>query len=373
MVEKTITAKFLQPEIYSRLLRLIENDRVGSAYLFTGPRGCGKEALAIEFAGLVNGGLSDLRIQDRFRKLNHENLKLVFPLSAPKDSKTDDPLKHLKTSEMEWIEQAFIAKTRDPFHKIEFPGATRIILASIRELRKSLVLKSLTGGTKVVLVFDAHLLSLGGGTSANALLKILEEPPPDTVFVLVTDHKYELLPTILSRCQHIDFPPLEDRIIRELIHSENLEPDYEETIIRLARGDAHLARSLVRESPEEIETILKEVLTPLLKQNADQWRRFVDRYAQLARNDFPTFRFHFYLLRVWLNSQDLSRHGLRETALFRNLSTVLNDRYPQADFMRLDACIQELLSGPLQNLYMPLSLFNFIVTFQHVLQGKQPA
>ncbi|MFQ6615056.1 MAG: hypothetical protein ACE5D1_09460, partial [Fidelibacterota bacterium] len=100
MVEKTLNAKSLQPEIYSRLLRLIENGHVGSAYLFTGPRGCGKEALAIEFAGLVNGGLKNESIQNRFRKLNHENLKLVYPLPAPKDSKTDDPLKHLKTAEM---------------------------------------------------------------------------------------------------------------------------------------------------------------------------------------------------------------------------------------------------------------------------------
>ncbi len=367
-----MTPEQLQPEIYARLVRLIENQRVGSAYLFSGPRGCGKEALAIEFAGLVNGGLEAPERMDRFRKLNHENLKLVFPLSAPKDSKTDDPLKHLTSSEMEWLEAALAAKARDPFYKIEFPNATRIILASIRELRKSLVLKSLTGGMKVVVIFDAHLLSQGQGESANALLKILEEPPPDTVFVLVTDHKSELLPTILSRCQHIDFPPLSDNLIEALLTSMKVEPEAQKLIVTLAQGDAHLARTLAKESPEELKSVLQGFLEPVLKPDPDRWRNFVNTYSRMARNDPATYRFHLYLVRVWLHNQFRDRKGMKGNAFLTTLFGSLNDRFPNADFLQMDGCLNDLLRAPQQNLYMPLSLLNFLTSFQRALHGKSP-
>ncbi len=366
-----MTPDILQPEIYKRLVRVVEKGRVGGAYLFSGPRGCGKEAMAIEFAGMVNGGLQKPDVMARFRKLSHELLKLVFPLSAPKDSKTDDPLKHLKADEMEWIEKVLAKKARDPFFKIEFPGATRITLASIRELRKSLILKSMTGGIKVVLIFDAHYLSMGQGESANALLKILEEPPPDTIFVLVTDHKTELLSTILSRCQHLDFPPLDDERIRDLLDGEGVGPDSAELIVTLARGDAHLARSLAKTSQEELKSILRGFLEPLLKPDPDRWRKFVNSYSQLVRKDPAAFRFHIYLIRVWLHNQFRDRHGEAVNAFLKSLAGSIEKQYPNADFLRMDASLNELLKAPSQNLYMPLSLLNFLTIFQHALEGKR--
>jgi len=70
------------------------------------------------------------------------------------------------------------------------------------------------------LIFDAHYLSIGDGASANALLKILEEPPGKTTFILVTDHKSILLPTIQSRCQQIDFPPLSDEKLNPILNQQ---------------------------------------------------------------------------------------------------------------------------------------------------------
>ncbi|RMF10448.1 MAG: AAA family ATPase, partial [Candidatus Neomarinimicrobiota bacterium] len=257
---------------------MVAHNRVGSAYLFSGPPGCGKEALALEFAGLMNGGDRSPEILERFRSCAHENLKLVFPLRGARDSgsKNDDPLKHLTAAEMEWLEAAIRRKAEDPFYKIEFPGATRIILASVRELRRTLYLKSLTGGKKVVVILDAHLLSAGEATSANALLKILEEPPPDTVFILVTDHKFALLPTILSRCQQVEFPPLEDRVVASLLPEKvDAQPGYREFILQVAQGNARLALALSREAEEDWREIFRRWLTPWFQPTGSNWKRFI--------------------------------------------------------------------------------------------------
>ena len=85
------------------------------------------------------------------------------------------------------------------FYKIQIPKANRILIRSIRDLRKTLYLKEDNVGRKMVLFFDAHLLSAGQGEAENALLKILEEPPKNTTLLLVSDHKELLLSTILSR------------------------------------------------------------------------------------------------------------------------------------------------------------------------------
>ena len=82
-------------------------------------------------------------------------------------------------------------------------------------MRRKLYLKTQNSGRKVVLVFDAHLLNSGQGEAANAFLKILEEPPSNTTIILVTDHMELLLPTILSRCQKINFPKLNNKYLED--------------------------------------------------------------------------------------------------------------------------------------------------------------
>jgi len=104
-------------------------------------------------------------------------------------------------------------KANNPFYKITLPKAKTIPISDIRNLKKELFLKSIDKGRKIILIFDAHMLCTGDASSANALLKILEEPPENTTFILVSDYKGQLLPTILSRCQIINFPPIKNEII----------------------------------------------------------------------------------------------------------------------------------------------------------------
>ena len=117
----------------------------------------------------------------RFKQLQHEKLKLVFPLPAPK--KKTETEAEFDSSSLGLVAEAIKKKADDPFYKIQIPKANRILIQSIRDLRKTLYLKSDNPGRKMVLFFDAHLLSAGQGEAANALLKILEEPPGTTTLM----------------------------------------------------------------------------------------------------------------------------------------------------------------------------------------------
>ena len=140
-----------QPMIWDRLLRAKSNNRVGSAYLFSGPKGCGKEWGAIEFAKLLNcenmGEISCNHCPScaQFLKLQHPNLKLIVPLPrSQKSDQSSNPLNALKKEDLEYLRHAIAGKGMDPFLKIRVPNARRITINSVRDLRRTIYLKSLS-------------------------------------------------------------------------------------------------------------------------------------------------------------------------------------------------------------------------------------
>jgi DNA polymerase-3 subunit delta' len=348
---------------------------VGTAYLFTGPRGAGKETLALDFAALLNcknpgdipcGNCSSCL---RFRLLQHENLKLVVPLPvhAKRGSKNSDPLEALDKNDLKNLETALQAKARDRFYKIQLPGANTIPINAIRDLRKTLMLRSLEKGRKVVVFFDAHLLSTQQGESANALLKLLEEPPSGTTLILVTDHRWEILPTVLSRCQIVDFPPLKEIIIRNYLEGCGIKPEDAQLIATLAEGDLHLARKLMVRSAKEIYSLIKTLVQQVTTEDASVWRTFIDYYARLATSDPEEFRFHIYLLQLWLKEAFALKKGLVAQLHLSTLQQDLeqfNKTFPQADLHRMNLILEELLESLAKKLYLPLTLTTVLIDLQ---------
>ena len=123
-----------------------------------------------------------------------------------------------------------------------------ITIDSIRNLKRALSRKSFSGGYKVCLIDDADKMNL---QAENALLKTLEEPTPDTVIILITGKPYRLLPTVLSRCQHLKFQPLAPFDASELIMAG---------VAGVERDDALLMASLTGGSPGKAFTLKVEQL-----------------------------------------------------------------------------------------------------------------
>ncbi len=160
-----------QKEIAAQLHHSLERGRLAHAYLFAGPRGSGKEAMARTLAKALNCS-----------EKNHDSCERCDSCRRVEEGVHPD---------VYWVRPE--SKSR------------RIQIDQMREFMKSVNLRSSMGGVKVGIVVDADCM---GEEAGNAFLKTLEEPPAQTVILLLTADPQRLLPTILSRCLRISFGPI---------------------------------------------------------------------------------------------------------------------------------------------------------------------
>ena len=361
-----------QPMVWRHLQKIHLSKQIANAYLFIGPSGCGKEGIALRFAQLLNCENQKEQICriclscKRFLSLQHENLKLIFPL--PIQKKTSNVIDDfIQSKDLDLISNSIVNKSKDPFYKIKIPKATRIPIQSIRLLRKSLYLKKEKIGRQIVIVFDSHLLSEGQGESGNAFLKLLEEPPEQTTIILVSDHSESLLPTIVSRCQKIRFPKLRNEYVNNWLQKKGIQNEALPILTSLSRGNIHQAKFISSQSIDDL-VILMENLVKMISQNEpDQWRNFIQTYSKLATQDYAKLSFHFFLLKIWFYSVNRLMKNLDDILHQTNLKPGMIQiikKYPNADFASILVQLEEVLRAKSQNRYMPLVLINFLINTQ---------
>ena len=357
----------IQKPIWSKLSQLKSNHRIANAYLFSGCRGSGKEAIALKFAAYVNcpvidGPCGECSSCRRFRSLQHEHLKLIVPM--PRNEKLS------VSADVAALLDATKIKAKNPFYKITLPKANTIPISHIRKLQRDLYLKSIETGRKIVLIYDAHMLCAGDASSANAILKILEEPPNNTTFILVTDYKADLLPTILSRCQCLDFPALKRDDVVAYLLSSGVEDYLAQFVANIADGDMRRALALTDFGKNDILELVKTLRDLVAEEQIENWRSFNQNYSRMAKNNFHEFEFHLFLLQWWLNQAYLQRVGINNSDGINGMSTDLrefNIKFPNADFYKINKIIEETIIAPRKNLYMPLILTNFLIGIQQSL------
>ena len=371
-----------QPLIWDQLSKARTKQKIGTAYLFSGQNGSAKEWLAIEFSKLLNCDLNDFLSCNscpscmKFSKLQHENLNLIFPLPSMAKSKNEsDPIKNLSKDDFDFVINAVEQKSKDPFHKINVPKARRITIDSIRFLRKSLYLKSQASGRKIVIIFDAHLLAEGGGESANALLKMLEEPPGNTSLILVTSNKSKLPLTIISRCQQIDFPGLPLDIARKLLENNGVENSKAMQLAFLSNGNIILAKDLLSRDINEPLLESQQLIENLIKLDQKSWRSQINDFSMMAFRSPQEFIFRINLIQMWINIAYKFKCGEELPMLISDFSDSFNEfnnQFPKANYFEINALLEESIEALSRNLYMPLFMLNMMITIQTLLKGKEP-
>ena len=245
-----------QGEVKERLLQMVRENRVPHAMLFCGPEGCGKMALAIAFAcHLLSAGekkeasmFGDSEPQENpmLKKLQHPDLHFTYPtIKLPSMGAEHQPVSDDFATE--WNSMV----TQDPYFTIDqwmtAMGAANqqaiITGAESDELSHKLSLKSSQGGYKMSVIWLPERMNQ---TSANKLLKLLEEPPQQTVFIMVSEAPEQLIDTIRSRTQRIDVRRIEnDAIMQALVKRRGLEEEDARRIARLANGNWQNAISML--------------------------------------------------------------------------------------------------------------------------------
>ncbi|MCX7834529.1 MAG: hypothetical protein N2450_00485 [bacterium] len=211
--------------------RWIEENRFPHAILLFGPDGIGKQIFAFELAKHLNCAWGPFtacgvcRSCIQMKRLQHPSLFLVFPTRPysgeidKREINEDGEIKITRrySSETEKdIIAAIEATAADPWIPLTVPDAKDVRIISIRFLRQWVQQTKWVGSNKkVAIISQAHKMN---EETSNALLKILEEPPDNTLFILLCPAPENVLPTILSRCQPIRLEPLAASLIeRELL------------------------------------------------------------------------------------------------------------------------------------------------------------
>lgn len=238
-----------QDEAKARLRQLVDEQRIPHALMFTGPEGCGKMAMALAFASFLLGerwdGKSLLQTQGQIlnaetmlSKWSHPDLHFSFPVIKPKGAGSD----HKMTSDdfaKEWRQLLSAGPYFSMDQWMSLMNAenqqAQIFEAESDRLSHKLNMKSSMGGYKVSLIWLPERMNL---TCANKLLKLLEEPPLQTVFLLVCERPEQLLDTIRSRVQRFAMHRIDDESLQKaLIERRGIEENDARRIARTAAGN----------------------------------------------------------------------------------------------------------------------------------------
>jgi DNA polymerase-3 subunit delta' len=265
-----------------RLLAAFGSGRLPHAWLLTGPRGIGKATLAYRFARFVlaeggagqGGGLFGDAPVGLYLEPDDQVFRRVAA-GGHMDLVTLEPGVDEKTGRRR----------------------TEIRVEEARQAGHFLRMTSAEGGWRVVLVDSADALNL---SAANALLKVLEEPPAKALLLLVSHAPGGLLPTIHSRCCHLALSPLPEDTVAALLaqHAPELAADDVAALARLAEGSIGLALDLAAGGGLELYRELIGLLGGLPRLDAARLHAFGDRLG--GRGDGTAFRTGTGLLIWWL-------------------------------------------------------------------------
>ena len=246
-----------QEHIKNHLTRSADLGRIPHAQLFVGPEGCGTLPMAIAYAQYIlcnnqngeNSGANE-SCNLKFQKISHPDLHFVYPTVSTEEVKT-------KPKSLDFIADWRVFVTQNPYGGLfdwysllgvqNKQGEIRVDDA--QEILKSLALKSYEGGYKIMIVWMADKMNTA---ASNKLLKLLEEPPEKTVFILISENEEDIIQTIRSRCQVLHFNGLSEHIITDaLVSNENIELKLATKIAHQAQGNYNKALHLLKDDSEE--------------------------------------------------------------------------------------------------------------------------
>lgn len=316
-----------QHDVKQLLQGMIENDRIPHAQIFLGGEGSGKLATAIAFA--QSAMCSDSQKGEacgtcshcvKSSKLIHPDIHFSYPTIGSKVTSAsfskewrEAILTNPYFNIQEWLQQINAENKQGNINKDECDAIV-----------KKLSLKTFEGKYKILILWLPEYL----GKEGNRLLKLIEEPPENTLFVLVAENVELILNTILSRCQILKFKPLSDSEIIEELESKGLDSDKASGIAHLSNGNLNQALALITDSENDNALLFLEWLRICYLGKPREIITWSDKFAAIGReNQKYFFDYGLFFLREYmvlkLTGNDNVRLSERELKTAKNLTKVI--------------------------------------------------
>lgn len=283
-------------EIKQHLTNSVQANHLAHALLFVGPQGSANLAVALAFATYLqctNRQISLDGTQDacgvcpscqKMAKHQHPDVHYIYPVSSTSSVKSGDAVS--KSFIAEW--RQFLAQS--PYGSLsvwrhQYGGEDKQVNISKEESRNiisSLALKSYEGPYKIMIIWlPEHMHS----SAANGILKILEEPPAKTVFILVTHDTEKLLATILSRTQLVKIRAFTDQEIQRILsQQQGLPPEKAEAVARMAGGNLQEALRLAEETTNESFGLFRDWMRLCFEHQYSKLISFTDDMGKMGRD-----------------------------------------------------------------------------------------
>ena len=330
-----------QEEVRERLLQMTREGRLPHALMLCGPQGVGKKALAISFACYLLSqkdpknlqGLQDVKESPMLQKLEHPDLHFTYPtIKLPSMSSDHKPVSD--DFAREWHELVM----QGPYFSMDewmtaMGGENQQAIITAGEsdaLVRKLSLKSSQGGYKVSIVWLPERMNI---ECANKLLKLIEEPPQQTVFIMVCEEPDRLLETIRSRVQRIDVKQLPaETIAQALQQRRGISEEAARRISRLANGSwmKALEELQVGTENEQFLDLFIMLMRLAYQRRVRDLRKWSDTLASFGREKqkrFLTYFLHMIRENFMYNFQqeELCYMTQQEEDFARNFARFINE------------------------------------------------
>lgn len=243
--------------IKNHLVSSADAGRIPHAQLFVGPEGCGTLPMALSYVQYIlcsntegenNNGDSACNI--KFNSLSHPDVHFVFPVANSDKVKSHAVSDHYLGEWRQFIKEQPYGNLFDWYKLIGIDNKQgQIGVDEAQDVVKKLSLKSYEGGYKALIIWMAEKLNT---SSANKLLKLIEEPPDKTVLILIAEDEEQIIQTIRSRCQILHFPPLAEEAISQALRDKGVSMEDALRISHEANGNFNKALDFMNNDSEDL-------------------------------------------------------------------------------------------------------------------------
>lgn len=243
--------------IKNHLVKSADAGRISHAQLFVGQEGRGTLPMAIAYAqyllcanegGENIGGNESCNI--KCTNLTHPDLHFAFPVANTDTVKSHAVSNHFMEEWRQFVKEQPYGNLFDWYQLIGIEKKQgQIGVDEAQDIVKKLSLKAYEGGYKIMIIWMADKMNT---SAANKLLKLIEEPPDKTVLILIADDEEQILQTIRSRCQVLQFPPLAENAILEALLTKGLAQEEAVKIAHEANGNFNKAMDLMNRDSEDL-------------------------------------------------------------------------------------------------------------------------
>lgn len=305
---ETLRSRVLgQEAVFAQLDRTLAAGRLAHAYLFLGPAGVGKTRTALAWAETLLVPDRDPIATKKIARLSHPDLHLLFPMAR------DD------AADQERIGELLTEYAKDPAAKLGGPDGSTIGIDRVRTLKEQVALARVEAPRRVVIWSDAGKLT---EQAAHSALKLVEEPPADTVHILCVPETSQILPTLVSRCQRVRIRSLPTGEIAHQLEVRGVAAPAARLLASLSGGS--LGRAL--QSRNEDLLALRDQALRLFAAEGSTPAAIAQRVEAAGRGwDLPRARRMVELLLMWYHDLLWRRSNLPRTGLIHA------DRSPQID------------------------------------------